>query len=161
MLAKISTNYARKVLQCTFVNKDYIWHKVIKQLFWGIICGRLKEKPWEGYLSYSTLSALSWNELLAGSADVEIHLGKGEVGTVEWIEVVHIGFSRIALRKEEGLCHLALVVDTCHVGTRDGAVLTFGWIDKPMAVAAPVVIALRLVGVYLGDGASLACAQVH
>ena len=77
-------------------------------------------------LSYSTLSALSRSELLAGGADVEFNLGLREVGAVEGVEVVGVGLPWVALWEEEGLGYIAVVVDGGEVGSGDGAVLTLG-----------------------------------
>ena len=77
-------------------------------------------------LSYSTLSALSRSELLAGGADVEFNLGLREVGAVEGVEIVGVGLPRVALGEEEGLGYIAVVVDGGEVGARDGAVLPLG-----------------------------------
>ena len=92
---------------------------------------------------------------------VELDLSAAEIGRVERVETLVVVFPGILLRQQKRLCSPAVLVDGGQIETGVQSVAAATGEHYPMTVHVPVVIAVGVVAVYLGERARLSGLQVH
>ena len=92
---------------------------------------------------------------------VELDLSAAEIGRVERVEALVVVFPGILLGQQEGLSAPTVLINGGQIEAGVQSVAAAAGEHYPMTVHVPVVIAVGVVAVYLGERARLAGLQVH